>query len=368
MSAVKNHEAANIFPMMSGYEYESLKTSIYENGQREPITLFDELILDGRNRYKACIDLGIKPTFITINTDDPLQFVLDLNLHRRHLNESQRALVAASIANMPDHRPTNKGANLHPLSAAEAAEKLNVSERSVKTAKQIKEKGSPELVAAVESGKVAVSDAVVVVDLTTDQQDELLAKVTTGESKNLKAAKQKSGIGKKEAPPLPEGKYNVLVIDPPWPMEKIERDARPNQIGFDYPTMTEDELARLDLPFGDDSHIFLWTTHKFLPMALRLFICWDVKYILTMVWHKPGGFQPFNLPQYNCEFVLYGRIGTPKFADTKAFNVCFNAARGKHSEKPEEFYELLRRVTDGKRIDIFNRRPIDGFDAWGNEA
>jgi len=74
----------------------------------------------------------------------------------------------------------------------------------------------------------------------------------------------------KEAPPLPEGKYNVLVIDPPWPMEKIERDARPNQIGFDYPTMTEDELARLDLPFGDDSHIFLWTTHKFLPMALRL--------------------------------------------------------------------------------------------------
>jgi len=59
-------------------------------------------------------------------------------------------------------------ANLHEVSIPDAAEKLNVSERTVNTAKQIKEKGSPELVAAVESGKVAVSDAVVVVDLTTD--------------------------------------------------------------------------------------------------------------------------------------------------------------------------------------------------------
>ena len=67
-------------------------------------------------------------------------------------------------------RPEIKGANLHNKSIPDAAEKLNVSERTVKTAKQIKEKGSPELVAAVESGKVAVSDAVVVVDLTTDAE------------------------------------------------------------------------------------------------------------------------------------------------------------------------------------------------------
>jgi hypothetical protein len=77
-------------------------------------------------------------------------------------------MVAASIANMPHGRPENKAVNL-PLKTTneEAANKLNVSEKSVRTAKQIKEKGSPELVAAVESGKVAVSDAVVVVDLNT---------------------------------------------------------------------------------------------------------------------------------------------------------------------------------------------------------
>jgi hypothetical protein len=103
---------------------------------------------------------------VTIETDDPLQFVLDLNLHRRHLNESQRAMVAASVASL--EVGDNQHTQICVPSISESAKKLNVSERSVNTAKQVKEKGSPELVAAVESGKVAVSDAVVVVDLTTD--------------------------------------------------------------------------------------------------------------------------------------------------------------------------------------------------------
>jgi N6-adenosine-specific RNA methylase IME4 len=170
---------------------------------------------------------------------------------------------------------------------------------------------------------------------------------------------------------IPDGKFSVMVIDPPWQMEKIERDVAPNQVAFDYPTMNEAELIAfkdvLESMFADDCHMFMWTTQKFLPMALRLVEAYGFRYVLTMVWYKNGGFQPFGLPQYNVEFAVYARRGTPKFIDFKAFSSGNSWPRREHSRKPNEFYELIRRVTDGPRIDVFSREPREGFKQLGNE-
>lgn len=166
----------------------------------------------------------------------------------------------------------------------------------------------------------------------------------------------------------PTGLYDVLIIDPPWPMEKIERDERPNQSELDYPTMNEAELRALTLPAAADCHVWLWTTPKFLPLGLALLPAWGLTYVCPFVWHKPGGFQPYNLPQYNCEFALYARKGHPSFLDTKEFQLCFAARRAGHSEKPDYFYDVVRRVTGGRRLDLFNRRVIAGFTGWGKET
>lgn len=167
---------------------------------------------------------------------------------------------------------------------------------------------------------------------------------------------------------LPAEKYHTIVIDPPWDMKKIEREERPNQVDFDYPTMSYDELADFKMPAHKNCHLYVWTTQKHLPATFELVEKWGFKYLVTMVWHKPGGPQPFGLPQYNCEFVLLCRKGNLPFLDTKAFNCCFKAKRREHSRKPDEFYELVERVSPSPRIDIFSRGKHKGFGAWGNET
>ena len=87
----------------------------------------------------------------------------------------------------------------------------------------------------------------------------------------------------------------------------------------------------------------------------------------SVVWHKSGGFQPMDLPQFNCEFILYARLGSPVFVDSKNFTCCFHGERREHSRKPDAFYDMIRRVTGGSRIDVFSREKRDGFAQYGNE-
>jgi hypothetical protein len=155
------HPLADIFPMLEDDELKALAEDIKAKGLTEPITLYEGKVLDGRNRYRACdlAEVELKPDqFTQYEGDDALGFVVSKNLHRRHLNEGQRAAIAAEIANMPQgFRSDQPSANLQKvISVPKAAELMNVSPRSVATAKTIK---APDLKAAVKSGKKSVNAA-----------------------------------------------------------------------------------------------------------------------------------------------------------------------------------------------------------------
>ncbi|AXC50043.1 hypothetical protein DRW48_10380 [Paracoccus suum] len=173
------HDYANLFPMLDAAAQDRLRDDIRQFGVREPIVLFNGRILDGRNRYMAARDLGLEfPVADYAGTDaEALAYVLSTNLHRRHLTESQRAAVAAKLANMPQGARTDlePSANLRKVSTAEAATMLNVGTRTVEAAKAVLDHGAPELAAQVESGEVAVSAAAEVARLPGAEQAEVVA-------------------------------------------------------------------------------------------------------------------------------------------------------------------------------------------------
>ena len=388
---MKIHPAAELFPIMSDDELFALAADIKSNGLLQPVTMLSDVLLDGRNRMRACALAGVTPTIKQFTGDSPVAFVIAANLRRRDLTASQKACIAVEIEPMfaeeakarqqaaggdrgnqytggkvavvailplPAEIPVPQSAlptPVPPLSPTPtagkardlAAKTVGTSGRYVGEAKALKT-AAPAAFEAVKAGTQTLSQAT--------RKVKKAAAVAHLEAVETIEAKAVAGV------------YDVLVIDPPWPMQKIERDCRPNQVEFDYPTMEEPELAALALPAADNCHVWVWTTHRFLPMAFRLLDAWRLNYVCTFVWHKPGGFQPVGLPQFNCEFALYARRGSPAFVETKALPTCFNADRGGHSVKPAEFYAMVARVTAGRRLDMFGRRTIEGFDSWGKEV
>lgn len=356
-------------------DIESLARSIDQLGLLQPIVIRpDNTLVAGARRLAACRMLGWQhvPIYVAASLDDELRLLWaerDENTCRLDFSPTEAVAIGRAIeehereaakerlrlsgerfgkgsGNVPDPIQ-GTGDTRDKVGAA-----LGMSGKTYEKAKTVVE--------------AAEADPETFGDLPELMDTESIS-AATRELRRRQQVAELEAIEAKEAKAI-AGVYDVIVIDPPWPMEKIERDVRPNQAAFDYPTMSEAELSEIVVPTADDCHVWLWTTHKFLPMALRLLDRWGLKYVCAFVWHKPGGFQPIGLPQYNCEFCLYARKGSPRFIDTKAFSTCFEAPRGAHSEKPEAFYDLVRRVTAGRRLDMFNRRHIEGFDTWGKEA
>ena len=190
------HPAAELFPMMSEIEFQAMKEDIRLHGQNDDVLIWNGTLLDGRNRLRACTELGIEPGWAEIpKTIDPVAWVLSHNLHRRHLTTAQRAMVAEKLATLrAGEKKSNSSIELLP-SQSEAAEKLQVSVASVKRARQVRVNATKKVIAAVEAGTMSLNAAVKTTKPKMSQEEKAAAEAAKEKAKlEAAAAREKAKI------------------------------------------------------------------------------------------------------------------------------------------------------------------------------
>jgi N6-adenosine-specific RNA methylase IME4 len=175
---------------------------------------------------------------------------------------------------------------------------------------------------------------------------------------------------------LPQDKFNTVVIDPPWQQTMAvgaysdPRHSRPSVLPYHTLSLEDIKTFPLGSIANTGSHIYTWTTNKFLRQAFEVLDAWGVRFHLCMPLVKKSGIAPCCGYVFGSEFCLLGFFGQPmqKFTSMGKLNwLLTNPIPGKHSAKPEEFYQLLETMSPGLYCDIFARKQREGWVTWGDE-
>jgi N6-adenosine-specific RNA methylase IME4 len=338
------HSATGLFPPMSDEDFAQLKADIQQNGQKMPILVYRNKIVDGRERLRACRELGIDPRFDDVGKlDVPTQaFIVSQNLHRRHLSDSQRALIAGELSN------TKKGANQHTAEAVsqkQAAAACKVSIDSVGRAKAVLNCETPGLAKVVRDGNLDVSTAALLSQIPKAELDRLVMQKVEVMKKaahelRLKSAEEKR---KKSADRIVEravsqslkkavGPFNLIYVDAPW--GKVDSKGLPIMSRSDLELQPVQQLS------SDDTMLFMWVPHDRLDDGFKVLAAWGFRYRSHAVWNK-GGKGAGLYFRVNHELLLFATRGEVPMvpAATRAASVMNWPAKGK--QRPKEAYDLI---------------------------
>lgn len=368
------HPIADIFPAMSEVEYHDLVEDMRLHGQLEPIWVDKKgLVIDGRHRTEACIELGIPVESRTYQGEDASipAFVVSMNLKRRHLDESQRAMVAAAFG------------EISPMTQEQLSQLFNIDRKSTYYARKVKRKGTSELQEAVKDGEVSVSAAALIAELPEKEQVKIVERGHTEIVKKSKAIRQKKQKKRRkkrldilkstaEASQLEGstiGRFPIIYADPPWEYEHVETESR--AIENKYPTMSLDEIRALPVSdiATDDCVLFLWATSPKVAEAISVIEAWGFEYRTCMAWVKDKIGMGYFVRQQH-EHLLIAKKGNPPMPEpSNRPPSVITAPRRKHSAKPAAFAEAIETMYPTlPKIELFARSARQGWAVWGNEV
>ena len=365
-------EFKDLIPPLTKEEFKQLENNCMSEGIREKILTWNGFIIDGHNRYEIATrwDLDFETENKHFESEEAVKEWMILNqFGRRNLSNYQRSVLALELEEVFSLKAKEKqkeagGAVRQKSDKAvidtkkELSKVASVSHDTIAKVKKIQEKAPEEVKAKLRTGEVSINAAYK--EIKKEEKKlirlEKIEEIKTEIAKGLKA---------------PNGLYDVIAIDPPW--EYSERggsssksfDDDGNRGGVDYPTMTVNELKKINIPCKDDSVIYLWTTHAFLRDAFDLLEAWGYTYKATIVWDKVSMGMGRNI-RMQVEFCLLATKGKPML-DGSGERDIITEPRRQHSRKPEAFYTKVENMTAGYKLDYFAREQRDGWFTYGAE-
>lgn len=165
-------------------------------------------------------------------------------------------------------------------------------------------------------------------------------------------------------------KYRTIVADPPWDLGAVNSGFTTTSVAaLPYSTLSLDEIAALPVSqFAEKTaHLYLWTVTAVLRHSFGIAESWGFKPKNVLVWCKPG-LGPGVRFRQTCEFVLFATRGGSVPVTQHDIGTWHQWPRGRHSQKPEAFLDIVEQVSPGPYLEMFARRQRLGWDTWGNEA
>lgn len=380
-----DNEFRNYIRPLSSEEFEKLEASVLSEGIRDPLVVWQGILLDGYHRYKIAQEHGLEYKTVEVELPDrdaAKEWILVNQLGRRNLTEQEASYYRGKLysARKQSHGGDRKSScqNVNLIGTAEElGSQYGVSERTIirdeqfsKAVDKVADEIGDEARNAILSGQAKVPKERVEQLVEINQEaPELVEPILRGEIAIKEAERIIRRRDRIESTPvIPDGKFNVIYADPPWKYD----------FGFDihgaadrhYHTMTIQELCDLPIPeiVEDNAVLFMWVTSPKLFDANKVITAWGFEYKTSFVWDK----VKHVMGHYNSvrhEFLLVCVKGSfPKQSDTLHDSVITIERSDEHSEKPEYFRQLIEDMyPKSKKIELFARKPAEGWASWGNE-
>lgn len=370
---------------------QKLADSIKQIGLINPITITpDNTLIAGYHRLNAFILLGkVRIPAITLNLSDLETRLaeIDENLIRNDLSvlergdqllerkriyeelypETKQYSAGAAISNKTRHGiPASEIISF----AADTSDKTGQSRRTIEQEIKISRDIAPEVKDKIRDTDLAdrKTDLLRLSRMEPEQQEKIVDQIISGKADTLNHARKNiAAEAVKDAPEL-SGKFRVIYADPPWSYGGSMNETY-GTADKHYPTMSLDDLCIMPVPdiTEDNAVLFLWATSPLLEDAFKVINAWGFKYKASFVWDK----VKHVMGHYNSvrhELLLICTKGSCVPENMKLFDSVYEEERTEHSKKPEFFREVIDTIyPSGKRIELFARRSVDGWDTYGNQ-